>query len=209
MGLHRVDAEEQLVGDLLVRRRGGIRVVVLVRPAQGGDDLPLGRATSDAAVTSCSPTLVSWVVARLVSRKRKDVEPSTNVSPSRSRRRPLSRSPLRNVPFRDSPSSTSVQSRTDQVEPGVHPRHPLVPGQPDVAAGAAPDGERRLALQGEELLRPGVVPVHQDRPQPPGPLPSPASSPGPVIAHPRMASRYGATVAGVAQGAPSGWSPLG
>src|SRR3954447_12295757 len=41
--LHRVDAEEELVGDLLVGRRGRVRVVVLVRPAQRGDDLPLGR----------------------------------------------------------------------------------------------------------------------------------------------------------------------
>src|SRR5688572_20024450 len=43
LGLHGVDAEEQLVGDLLVGGRGGVRVVVLVRPAQRRDDLPLRR----------------------------------------------------------------------------------------------------------------------------------------------------------------------
>src|SRR6476661_2092442 len=108
VGLDGIDAEEDLSGDLQVGGRGRVGRLLLVRPAQRRQDLPWV-ADSDATVMNSSCTVVSCEVLPRTSLKLNDVSPRTNVSPSRSGRRPVTRSPLRKVPLRDSPSSTTVQ----------------------------------------------------------------------------------------------------
>ncbi len=115
VGLDGVHAEVDLGGDLPVARRRGVRRV-LQRPAEADQHAALGLRQRQRGVSRGDRHgRHRGVVGRRVEHDARVAE-ATSRSPSRSRRRPATRSPLTHVPLRERPSSTSDPVAAERLE---------------------------------------------------------------------------------------------
>src|SRR3954469_18825254 len=129
---------------------------------------------SGAAGSPSFTAAVDWDTLAAGTRYSTAVSPTTTRSPSRSRRRPVTRSPLTNVPFRDRPSSPTAPSPPIRPRPAGPPAPPdalelrgdarplAVPGQRRVVVGAPADRDDPLVRRELVDHLPRVAVVEQE-----------------------------------------------